>query len=54
VEIREKTRAYLKAGAQEVWIVTETGDWHVFTAEREDVATAFAVTLPNLAAQART
>jgi Uma2 family endonuclease len=52
VEIREKTRAYLKAGAQEVWIVTETGDWPVFTAEREQVATAFAVRLPNLAEQA--
>lgn len=51
IEIREKTRAYLAAGAHEVWVVTETGAWHVFTEDGEQASTAFAVTLPNLATQ---
>jgi Uma2 family endonuclease len=48
VEIREKTRAYLAAGAQEVWVITEDGAWHVFTAQGEHPSTRFAVQLPEL------
>jgi Uma2 family endonuclease len=48
IEIREKTRAYLAAGAQEVWAITEDGAWHVFTAQGEQPSTRFAVQLPDL------
>jgi Uma2 family endonuclease len=37
-EIREKTRAYLAAGAEEVWIVSAEGSWQVFTAQGEQPA----------------
>ena len=47
-EIREKTRAYLAAGAQEVWIVEEEGRIHYFDTAGERPASRFpvAVTLP--------
>lgn len=48
IEIREKTRAYLAAGAEEVWVVEEDGAWHVFTAQGEQSRTRFAVQLPDL------
>jgi Uma2 family endonuclease len=48
IEIREKTRAYLAAGANEVWVVTEDGAWHVFDAQGEQPATRFGVQLPDL------
>ena len=44
-EISEKTRAYLAAGAQEVWIVTEAGDIHYFDASGEKQTSRFPVTL---------
>lgn len=44
-EITEKTRAYLQAGAQEVWIATEAGDLHFFDSTGEQSASRFAVTL---------
>jgi Uma2 family endonuclease len=44
-EISEKTRAYLQAGAQEVWIATEAGELHFFDATGEKPASRFAVTL---------
>ncbi len=44
-EISEKTRAYLQAGAQEVWIATEAGGLHVFDTTGERPASRFAVTL---------
>jgi Uma2 family endonuclease len=48
IEIREKTRAYLAAGAEEVWIVTEHGEWHVFDVQGEQATTKFAVELAGL------
>jgi Uma2 family endonuclease len=48
IEISEKTRAYLAAGAEEVWVVTEDGAWHVFSAQGEQPSTRFAVQLPDL------
>ena len=44
-EIREKTRAYLAAGAVEVWIVLEDGSAHFFDASGERQASRFGVTL---------
>lgn len=44
-EIREKTRAYLAAGAKEVWIVTEEGGVRFFGAGGELGSTGFAVAL---------
>jgi len=47
-EIEEKTRAYLEAGAQEVWIVAPEGTIRYFTAEGEQPSTGFpvAISLP--------
>jgi Uma2 family endonuclease len=44
-EITEKIRAYLQAGAQEVWIATEAGELHFFDATGEKPTSGFAVTL---------
>jgi Uma2 family endonuclease len=49
-EIEMKTRAYLAAGAVEVWIVTEDGDLAVFDRNGMRAATSFGVTL-NLPAR---
>ena len=48
-EIREKTRAYLAAGAEEVWIVTDEGSWHIFTGQGEQPASRYPVNLPRFA-----
>jgi len=48
IEIREKTRAYLAAGAEEVWVITEDDAWHVFTAHGEQPSTRFPVQLSDL------
>jgi Uma2 family endonuclease len=48
IEIREKTRAYLAAGAEEVWIVTEDGESHVFDGHGERTVTKFEVRLDDL------
>jgi Uma2 family endonuclease len=50
-EITEKIRAYLAAGAEEVWIATEAGELHYFDASGERPASRFLVTLslPKLA-----
>lgn len=45
VEIQEKTRAYLAAGAEEVWIVVEDGGVHYFDATGEKAASRYPVTL---------
>ena len=45
MEITEKTRAYLQAGAHEVWIATEAGELHFFDTSGEKSASRFAVTL---------
>ena len=44
-EMAHKTHLFLQAGAQEVWIVSEAGDWQVFTAQGQQPATRFGVTL---------
>jgi Uma2 family endonuclease len=44
-EMAHKTRLYLGAGAAEVWIVSEDGDWQVFDAAGAQPRTRFAVTL---------
>jgi Uma2 family endonuclease len=48
-EIREKTRAYLAAGAMEVWIVAEAGPIRYFDRTGERAASRFpvAVSLPG-------
>lgn len=50
-ELREKTRAYLAAGAKEVWQVSEEGAVHYYDRQGEKSASAFAaiVSLPPLA-----
>ena len=45
VEITNKTRAYLQAGALEVWIATEAGELHFFDTSGEKSTSQFAVTL---------
>jgi Uma2 family endonuclease len=47
-EAEEKTRAYLEAGAREVWIVAQEGAIRYFTAAGEQAATSFpiAISLP--------
>jgi Uma2 family endonuclease len=45
MEITDKTRAYLQAGAVEVWIATEDGELHFFDADGEKSASRFAITL---------
>jgi Uma2 family endonuclease len=44
-EITAKTHAYLEAGAEEVWIVTEDGELHFFDATGGKSASRFPVTL---------
>ncbi len=44
-EVTEKIRAFLEAGAEEVWIATEAGELHYFDASGERAASGFAVTL---------
>ena len=44
-EIREKTRAYLASGAEEVWIVSEEGTVRHFDRNGERAASRFPVTL---------
>ena len=44
-EIRKKTRAYLAAGAQEVWLVSEEGTVRMFDANGERAVSGFPVTL---------
>ena len=50
VEITSKTRAYLHAGALEVWIATEAGELHFFDTSGEKTASRFGIslTLPKL------
>jgi Uma2 family endonuclease len=47
-EIEEKTRAYLEAGAREVWIVAQQGTIRYFTVSGEQTTSSFpvAVSLP--------
>ena len=45
-EMAHKTRLFLEAGAVEVWIVSDTGEWQVFDASGAQPATRFGVTLP--------
>ncbi len=44
-EIREKTRAYLSAGAKEVWIVLDDGSIRYFDASGEQAASRFGISL---------
>jgi Uma2 family endonuclease len=44
-EMQEKTRAYLAAGAAEVWLVSESGEVHLFDASGERSASRYAVKL---------
>jgi Uma2 family endonuclease len=53
IEIREKTRAYLAAGAEEVWIIDEHGAWLVFGTEGERGRSKFGVELAELARYVR-
>jgi Uma2 family endonuclease len=49
-EISEKTRAYLAAGALEVWLVSEQGNVRYLddSGEKRQSAFAIAITLPDL------
>ena len=49
-EITEKTRAYLAAGATEVWLVTEDGSIRIIDRSGEKTGSAFPITvqLPDL------
>ena len=49
-EMAHKVQLFLEAGATEVWIVTEDGDWAVFDASGERAATQFGVRLEPPAA----
>ena len=44
-EMAFKTRLFLQAGAMEVWIVSEAGDWQVFTASGLQPASRYGVVL---------
>lgn len=44
-ELKEKTSAYLAAGAQEVWLVSEEGAIRCFTLDGETAKTGFPITL---------
>ncbi len=44
-EMAHKTQLFLQAGAVEVWIVTEAGDWQVFDIQGAQPATRFKVRL---------
>lgn len=45
IELREKIRAYLAAGAEEVWLVLEDGGVRYFDAAGEKAASRYPVTL---------
>ena len=45
VESREKTRAYLAAGAREVWLVSEDGSVHYFDGSGEKPASQYPISL---------
>ncbi len=45
-EMAFKTQLFLDAGALEVWIVEDTGDWQVFDAQGAQPASRFGVQLP--------
>ena len=49
-EIREKTKAYLAAGAREVWIVAEEGavDYHDRNGKRPNTSFDIKISLPDL------
>lgn len=44
-EMREKTEAYLAAGAREVWVMSEEGTVRFFEAEGERDSSSFAIGL---------
>ncbi len=44
-EMEHKTALFLQAGATEVWIVSEDGDWQVYDAGGERQDSAYGVTL---------
>ncbi len=44
-EMEHKTHLLLQAGAQEVWIVTEAGDWQIFDGQGLQAQSRFGVTL---------
>lgn len=44
-EMREKTGAYLTAGAREVWVISEDGSIRFFAAEGERVSSRYAIKL---------
>ncbi len=44
-EMAFKTRLFLAAGAVEVWIVADTGDWQIFDAQGQQAASRFGVQL---------
>jgi len=44
-EMEHKTALFLQAGATEVWIVSEDGDWQIFDAGGERQDSAYGVTL---------
>jgi len=44
-EMEHKTALFLQAGAAEVWIVSEDGDWQVFDARGERQDSAYGVSL---------
>jgi Uma2 family endonuclease len=48
-EMTFKTRLFLEAGAVEVWIISEVGDWQVFDGNGPQLATRYRVrlTLPS-------
>ncbi len=45
-EMAHKTRLFLEAGALEVWIVSEAGEWQVFDGGGAQARTRFGITLP--------
>ena len=49
-EMAFKTKLFLDAGALEVWIVEDTGEWQVFDAQGTQPASRFGVQLPPGAA----
>lgn len=50
IEIRTRARAYLAAGAEEVWIVSTEGTHQVFTAQNEHHESRYPVRLDKLSA----
>jgi Uma2 family endonuclease len=47
-EIKERTRAYLAAGAKEVWLATADGTIRYFDVEGERSSSAFPVSIPPI------